>query len=198
MHNLMRFRKFVQSMTLVVEEQGHDEAGLFAAVHPLLSDLISHDDWLPDACAAPSTEGYRQYLLYCDAFERFSVVSFVWLPGQSTPVHDHTVWGLVGVLRGEELCQGFADPQPPQPLMAHAPHRIARGTIDWVSPRLGDLHAVSSARVDGPSVSIHVYGANIGAIRRHTFDPATGEAREFVSGYDNDALPNWWGSQARS
>ena len=50
---------------------------------------------------------YRQYLLHCDPLERFSVVSFVWGPGQQTPVHDHTVWGMVGVLRGAEICEEF-------------------------------------------------------------------------------------------
>ena len=41
-------------------------------------------------------------------------------------------------------------------------------------------------------MSIHVYGANIGAVRRHVYDPATGEAKEFVSGYHNRTLPNLW------
>ena len=42
------------------------------------------------------------------------------------------------------------------------------------------------------SISIHVYGGNIGAVRRHPFDPATGTASEFVSGYTNRELPNLW------
>ncbi len=36
--------------------------------------------------------------------ERFCVVSFVWGPDQATPIHNHTVWGLVGVLRGGGAC----------------------------------------------------------------------------------------------
>jgi predicted metal-dependent enzyme (double-stranded beta helix superfamily) len=35
------------------------------------------------------------------------VVSFVWAPGQGTPIHDHRVWGLVGVLRGAETSERF-------------------------------------------------------------------------------------------
>ena len=35
-------------------------------------------------------------------------MSIVWGPGQSTPIHDHTVWGLIGMLRGAEYSQGFA------------------------------------------------------------------------------------------
>ena len=51
------------------------------------------------AAALPGVSS-SQYLLYCDPEERFSVVSFVWGPGQSTPTHDPSVWGLIGVLRG--------------------------------------------------------------------------------------------------
>jgi predicted metal-dependent enzyme (double-stranded beta helix superfamily) len=45
---------------------------------------------------------------------------------------------------------------------------------------------------DQVAVSIHVYGANIGAVRRHTYDPATGAPREFISGYHNTVVPNLW------
>jgi predicted metal-dependent enzyme (double-stranded beta helix superfamily) len=45
---------------------------------------------------------------------------------------------------------------------------------------------------DQTAVSIHVYGANIGAVRRHTFDSATGKPKEFVSGYHNKTVPNLW------
>lgn len=74
----------------------------------MLAKLIAHDDWLPEACAVPHPQYYRQYLLHCDPAERFSLVSFVWGPGQRTPVHDHMVWGLIGMLRGAEISTGFA------------------------------------------------------------------------------------------
>jgi predicted metal-dependent enzyme (double-stranded beta helix superfamily) len=46
----------------------------------LLSELVSHDDWLPEAFARCVAERYQQNLLHCDARERFSIVSFVWAP----------------------------------------------------------------------------------------------------------------------
>ena len=135
----------------------------------LLRQLVAHDDWLPEEFAAPSPEGYRQYLLHCDPLERFSVVSFVWMPGQKTPIHDHTVWGLVGVMRGEELCEEYS-PQA-KPL---ARHPVQPGDVDRVSPRIGDVHVVSNAGAQ-TAVSIHVYGANIGAVRRHVLRSADGQ-----------------------
>jgi predicted metal-dependent enzyme (double-stranded beta helix superfamily) len=45
---------------------------------------------------------------------------------------------------------------------------------------------------DQVSISIHVYGANIGRVNRHVFDPATGAEKSFVSGYANNTVPNLW------
>ncbi|MFZ9530819.1 MAG: cysteine dioxygenase, partial [Burkholderiales bacterium] len=46
------------------------------------------------------------------------------------------------------------------------------------------------------SISIHVYGANIGAVKRHVFDPATGADKPFVSGYSSPQMPNFWDRSA--
>ena len=186
MSNLARLRQFVQDMTRAVERHGADEPRMLDEGERLLRDLVGNDDWLPEAYAAPSTESYRQYLLYCDPLERFSVVSFVWMPGHRTPIHDHTVWGLVGVMRGEELCDEFS-----VSIKKIKSHKVRAGEVDRVSPRIGDVHVVSNAGAQ-TAVSIHVYGANIGAVRRHTFDPGSGAPREFVSGYHNTAVPNLW------
>ena len=182
MENIGRLRDFVQSFTQLVEQVGSDEAGIFTHGKALLSELIAHDDWLPHAFAQPSNESYRQYLLYCDPLERFSVVSFVWGPGQHTPVHDHTVWGMVGVLRGAETCEEFERDASTGALRPTGEHRMERGQIDLVSPTIGDIHRVSNALDDRPSVSIHVYGGNIGRISRHTYQLPGGEIGTFISG----------------
>jgi predicted metal-dependent enzyme (double-stranded beta helix superfamily) len=186
MKSIARLRDFVTGMTHLVERHGADEARMLDEGERLLRGLVSHDDWLPEEFAAPSRESYRQYLLYCDPLERFSVVSFVWMPGHRTPIHDHTVWGLVGVMRGEERCDEFS-----ADIKKVNSHDVRPGDVDRVSPRIGDVHVVSNAG-DKVAVSIHVYGANIGAVRRHTFDPDTGAPKEFISGYHNTSVPNLW------
>jgi predicted metal-dependent enzyme (double-stranded beta helix superfamily) len=156
-----------------------------------LSKLVRTDSWLPEAYARPHPDHYRQYLLYRDPDARFSVVSFVWGPGQRTPVHDHQVWGLVGVLRGAEYSQSYRpDPAGPErPLAADGPDkRLAAGVVEILSPADGDIHRVRNAYDDRVSVSIHVYGGDIGAVRRWTFPPGAPPAdrKPFVSGYGND------------
>ncbi|HTG22547.1 MAG TPA: cysteine dioxygenase, partial [Reyranella sp.] len=107
--NIARLRRFVADMTSLVGGawQDHDEAAIVEVGRTLLADLVKHDDWLPDAMARCPPHGYAANLLWCDPFERFSIVSLVRAPGAETPVHDHQVWGLVGILRGSETSQRF-------------------------------------------------------------------------------------------
>ena len=63
--------------------------------------------------------------------------------------------------------------------------------MDAVGPAHGDIHRVANGRSDHPSISIHVYGGNIGAVERASYD-ADGREQRFISGYVNDVLPNLW------
>lgn len=190
---ISRLRRFVLDIAALLT-QTSEEPTILEIGGKMLEDLVAQDDWLPDAYAQPDTERYRQYLLHCDSLERFSVVAFVWGPGQSTPVHNHTVWGLIGVLRGAETSQSFAIGA--DGLVPGETTLLRAGQTAAVSPAIGDIHKVSNAVPDAASISIHVYGANIGAVERATFD-ALGQPRRFISGYANTTLPNLWDRSQR-
>jgi 3-mercaptopropionate dioxygenase len=182
-------RAFVGDFTALLDS-GPDEPRLLRDGRALLAGLVAHDDWLPASYARPDARRYQQYLLHRDPAARFSVVSFVWAPGQASPVHDHTVWGLIGVLRGAESVQPFTLADDGRPVAAGDAVRLEAGRIDAVSPGPGDLHRVSNASPGQVSVSIHVYGADIGALAR-TIYRDDGTRERFVSGY---ALPVWLGA----
>ena len=93
---------FVEQFVALIETGAEEDETLFVG-KALLQKLVSADDWLAPDCAQTHPKYYQQYLLYRDSKARFSVVSFVWGPGQETPVHNHTVWGLLGQLRGCEI-----------------------------------------------------------------------------------------------
>jgi len=186
----VKLRGFISEIAQLVDKN-LPEAHLLEQGAVSLSKLITEDDWLPDAYAEPSPDRYQQFLLYADARQRFSVVSFVWGPGQQTPVHDHTVWGLVGVLRGAEVARSYARSDQGALLVSGEDQLLERGAVAAVSPSVGDIHRVSNAFDDRVSISIHVYGANIGGISRHVYPP-DGPPKPFVSGYTNDTLPNLW------
>jgi len=181
---------FVRELSLLLEQKPTEEV-IFTQGKKYLEKLIALDDWLPVEFTQPHPQYYQQYLLYADPLDRFSIVSFVWGPGQKTPLHNHTVWGMIGQLRGEEkgtpyyrqadgsYCAGAASVCPP-------------GKVDTVSPNTHDIHVVENNHRDQTSISIHVYGGNIGRIHRSVFDPVTGAEKSFVSGYANTLVPNLW------
>ena len=186
-----RLRHFLADMTRLLEESPA-EPDLLARARRLLQHLVRCDDWLDDAYTLPSPLRYQQYLLYADPLERFSVVSFVWGPGQKTPIHNHTVWGLIGMLRGAEQSQAFSQASSGQWQTSGQPTLMRPGDVEAVSPSIGDVHQVCNA-VEQTSVSIHVYGGNIGATPRSVFTEDGREA-SFISGYNNSQLPNLWDS----
>ena len=185
--SLAPLRDFVAALTALVDAHT-DEAALLAAARPRLAALLADDTWLPRPQAQADPARYAQHLLYLDPQQRFSVVSFVWGPGQRTPAHDHTVWGLIGMLRGAEDCQEFEQREGGLPVASGQCHRLRAGQIEAVSPTLGDWHLVANAVPDAVSISIHVYGGNIGTLRRHRLDEQ-GQVVDFVSGYSVTAAP---------
>lgn len=173
---------FITGMEALVADKP-SESDLLPECGALLKDLIKTDDWLPQTHAVSNPYNYCQYLLHCDADARFSVVSFVWGPGQDTPIHDHRIWGAIGMLRGAETGTAYSRDPETGALIQGKTLRLEPGMVDFVSPRLGDIHKVKNALDDQASISIHVYGADIGAVERRIYDPDSGTAKPFISGY---------------
>jgi predicted metal-dependent enzyme (double-stranded beta helix superfamily) len=185
-----RLRAFIGALAELIDSNPR-EGDLLHRSGKLLGQLVSFDDWLPDEFAIPDPDRYQQFLLHADSRQRFSVVSFVWGPGQTTPIHDHRVWGLIGMLRGAEYSQSYARNADGGLEKQGSPIRLAPGQVETLSPRSNDIHQVSNAFDDQVSISIHVYGSNIGAVRRAVYQ-ADGTEKLFISGYSNAFLPNIW------
>ncbi|MEE8664203.1 MAG: cysteine dioxygenase [Acetobacter sp.] len=190
MSNIAPLRNFVVGLTKIYDLNLPADVIQREGV-ALLKTLVADDSWLPDEFAHPDPERYSQYLLHCDPLERFSVVSFVWGPGQKTPLHDHRVWGLIGMLRGRETETQFEQTSDGR---FHEKETIflEPGEVSVLTPGVNDYHLVANALEDRTSISIHVYGANIGGVARATYDPVTGAERAFISGYSNQDVPNLW------
>ena len=176
---------FVQRLEGIVAQGERDEGVVLGEVKEAMRSLVAKDDWLPEAFARPDPQYYRQYLLHADPEDRFCVVSFVWGPGQQTPIHDHCAWGVIGMLRGSEVTTSFSESasgmQQGEELV------LQPGDVAVVGPVVGDIHRVRNAYTDRVSISIHAYGTNIGKQTRHVFDAGSGARKDFVSGYSNAA-----------
>ncbi len=167
--------------------KGRTESEILLSLKPLLERLLKDSKALPDELFKPRPDRFAMNLLYMPEDEAFSIIGGVWQPGQTTPIHDHLTWALIGVYQGEEtesIYRRTDDGSDP---------RVAR--IEKVSDRthgkghvtvLGQrgIHRVSNLS-QKPTRSIHVYGRDIGHTERHSYDPVTGEIGTFLSGYCN-------------
>ena len=181
------FPQFTREVEAVMRCQGQPEV-LVSRIQPLLSQLLERRDWLDERYRRPVPgKSYSQYLLYTPPDEAWSVVSFVWPGGATTPVHDHDTWGVIGVYQGREretryaIVEGSIAARRVR-LVETATATMHPGEVGQVVPP-DDLHRVSNDGHD-VAVSVHVYGTNIGTQKRHVIDLTTGDVREFVSGYD--------------
>ncbi len=159
-----------------------ESSEIVRAIEPHLRRLVLQRDWLAEKHRrAIPAKAYAQYLLHRSSDHAFSVVSFVWNPGQGSPIHDHCTWGVIGQYEGVEEEGRFRQTDGGLERLGEV---LARpGDVSHVYPPSRDIHQILN-RTPAPTISIHIYGGDIGTQPRHVFDPATGEARPFVSGYD--------------
>jgi predicted metal-dependent enzyme (double-stranded beta helix superfamily) len=94
------------------------------------------------------------HVLHAEPDGTFSILGLVWRPGQSTRIHDHITWCVVGVLAGTEHEELFDESL--NPLGVRDNHA---GDVSGFAPP-GDIHRI---RNDGneTAISLHIYGTDI-------------------------------------
>ena len=157
------------------------------ALRPRFAELLADPDWLPAEYRADAPDsgmggGIGQWLLYRAADQSLSLFSLVVPPGSETPIHDHLAWGLVGLYRGEQDEEIYARWDGALELVER--RSLVPGDFYALIPPRDDIHRVRTTSPD-TSVSIHLLTNDTGCVWRHAFDPASGEARPFRSGYVN-------------
>jgi 3-mercaptopropionate dioxygenase len=178
-------RQFIEESEAIVRDQSNESQKL-AQLKPRLEQLIQSYS-IPAQAFTPRQDRFAMNLLHLPHDKAYSIIGGVWKPGQTTPIHDHLTWALVGVYSGQER------------------ETLYRRTDDKTDPRYAKLEKLSERvntnghvtvlnhngihKVDNvspePTQSIHVYGRDIGNTERHSYDPLTGEIGRFVSGYCN-------------
>jgi predicted metal-dependent enzyme (double-stranded beta helix superfamily) len=162
---LKRFIWDIQSMV----ELADSEREILLIGRDLMTRLVAEDDWLPDAFAAAPPGEARQYQLYSDGMERFSVVASVIPAGAALAIEQPGVWEIIGALRGT----------PARSLVGGTPRELPRGAVEAFRSS-GDA-AVRLAGAEA-AIAIHVYGGEIGRLIRRS--GATGEPMGYANGED--------------
>ncbi|MBK1786634.1 cysteine dioxygenase family protein [Prauserella cavernicola] len=165
----------------VVVATGGGERHVTEEVAARLRRLLAAGLRLPGELTVPRAERYVMRPLHVDPDGAFSVACAVWDVGQSTPVHGHETWGVVGIHSGVEREVDYV-----KPVTADEPLAV-RGEADWGPGEVtvccttdDDVHQVECGS-DVPCVGIHVYGADIGTLPRRSYEPETGRQSWFVS-----------------
>jgi 3-mercaptopropionate dioxygenase len=179
-------RDFLAAVRKAIDGAGSPEEAC-DAIRPRFADLLADDDWLPAEYQAPVPGsgmggGIGQWLLYRAGDGSLSLFSLVVPPGSATPVHDHLAWGLVGLYRGTQDEDVFAERDGGLELVES--RELVRGDFYALIPPQDDIHRVRTTSEE-PSVSIHLLTNDTGCVWRHTFDPDSGEQHPFRSGYAN-------------
>ena len=126
--------------------------------------------------------GIGQWLLYRTDDGSLSLFSLVVPPASETPIHDHLAWGLVGLYRGRQDEEIYAQRNGALELTQR--RALAPGDFYALIPPRDDIHRVRTTSAE-TSVSIHLLTNDTGCVWRHAFDAESGEAHPFRSGYVN-------------
>ena len=156
-------------------------------IKPRFAQLLADTGWLPAEYQADAPEsgmggGLGQWLLCRAEDGTLSLFSLVVPAGSETPVHDHLAWGLVGLYRGTQDEEIYARRDDALELVER--RSLVPGDFYVLLPPRDDIHRVRTTSPE-TSVSIHLLTSDTGCVWRHAYDPDSGEARPFRSGYVN-------------
>ena len=142
---------------------------------PLLEHLLKDETLKAHSADWPSTEGYKNLLLYVDPDHHFVVNAVVRAPGRIGSVHDHAeAWVLYGMLDGSESLERYEridDGSRP----GHAEMRLSsvtigtRGNVDLVPPHA--IHAEQGGPTRSVAIIVKSQPLGEGTVLQHTYDP---------------------------
>jgi predicted metal-dependent enzyme (double-stranded beta helix superfamily) len=181
-------REFVADVQATIASASSPEQAC-EALKPRFAELLADPEWLPaeyraDAPQSGMGGGIGQWLLYRAEDQSLSLFSLVVPARAATPIHDHLAWGLVGLYRGEQDEEIYANCDDALELVER--RSLVPGDFYPLLPPRDDIHRVRTTSAES-SVSIHLLTNDTGCIWRHSFDPESGAARPFRSGYVNVA-----------
>ena len=133
-------------------------------VLPLLEEAEGAEEWY----VARSREGEDG---------SYSLQVFVWPPGTSTRIHDHSSWGAyccaVGSVleeRYERLDDGSRLEHARLKKVWQLPWSAQEGA-STVLPGAGGIHRVGNPGAE-TAISVHLYGPRLGEVDGHDYDPS--------------------------
>lgn len=165
-------RRLTRNLDALVAAEGNPHV-VAPRVGELLVRVLDDPALLEVRHQQPDSYRYRQHVVHVHPEGKYSIVALVWKPGQSTPIHDHCCWCVVGVWEGveRESTYDVVEGADRLSLVPRGETLAVRGDVSVLVPLDEDIHRVENAGA-GIAISLHIYGADIqvrGTSINHTF-----------------------------
>lgn len=168
------FDDFIADLRVIWAAESDNQRRMERA-KPLLERLVRDQSLKAHSARWPSTEGYKNLLLYVDPQFHFAVNAVVPAPGRSGSVHDHAdAWVLYGVLDGTESLEryeriddgtraGYAELRPVSTTTG------TQGQVDLVPPYA--IHAEQGGPTRSVAIIVRSQRLGEGTILQRAYDP---------------------------
>jgi len=168
------FENFVADLRAIWAAENDNQRRMERA-KPLLERLVMDQGLKAHSALWPSTEGYKNLLLYVDPQYHFAINAVVRTPGRTGRVHDHAnAWVLYGVLDGSESLERY-ERIDDGVRAGHAELRLVsvttgtQGKVDLVPPHA--IHAEQGGPTRSVAVIVRSQRLGEGTILQRAYDP---------------------------
>ncbi len=173
-----RLYRFLTDLEDLLSKVKSDRDRIHAIV-PLVQRLLTSSYWLqiPDNPPDPDL-GWSVQMLYDEPFFPLTVQLVTWLPGTSSPIHNHAAWGIVAMINGKEkntFWQRTPTPKFPGKIKQVSDRTFSAGEIITFLPEA--IHSIEAIG-DEPTISFNIYGET-DYKQRFEFDLDTMTAQQF-------------------
>ena len=137
------------------------DVGVGARVMAALRPFLQREALLAPQHCLGDPQAYRRHLLCACPRGTYTALALVWEPGQASPVHGHSAWCAVGVVRGVATEARFSMDDAGRPRAT--PDGVLRheaGAALLSRPGDAGVHVVRNDEAD-TLLTIHVYGLDL-------------------------------------
>ena len=141
-----------------------------ATVRELMASTVA--DPAAIRAALPPQKGEPSRVLH--RAEDLTVLQVSLPPGLKSPVHNHTVWAVIGIYEGQEDNRFFTDDGE---LEQRSERSLQAGDVAALDDQT--IHAIENP-LDRVTLGLHVYGGDLLAAPREVWHPTTGQREPFT------------------
>ncbi|NJM86189.1 MAG: cupin [Hydrococcus sp. RU_2_2] len=156
-----------------------DDRDRIHTISPRVRKLLTSSYWLQmEFVDPPIAPGWSVRFLYEECNFPLTVQMVAWLPGNTSPIHNHATWGVVAIVNGEEkhrFWRRSPTPEYPNRIELVGERIFVPGDIIGFLPDA--IHSVEPLGCE-PTISFNLYGVTDYS-QRFEFDSMTHTAKNF-------------------